>query len=157
MKSALHWRGFSLIELLIVVSIILIISAIAIPGFLRSKIAANEASAVSSLRTLNSSCLAYSTSWGKGFPSALSKLGPGNPASATAADLIDSALAAGTKSGYKLTYVSGAPKSGTIPTYTINANAVAQNITGTRYFFTNQTGVIRYRIGGAATAANSPI
>ena len=60
-------KGFSLIELLIVVAIILIIAAIAIPNLLRSKIAANQASAVGSLRTLNTSCIAYSTSYGQ-FP-----------------------------------------------------------------------------------------
>ena len=60
-------KGFSLIELLIVVAIILIIAAIAIPNLLRSKIAANQASAVGSLRTLNTACIAYATSYGQ-FP-----------------------------------------------------------------------------------------
>jgi prepilin-type N-terminal cleavage/methylation domain-containing protein len=78
-------KGFSLIELLIVVAIILIIAAIAIPNLLRSKIAANQASAVGSLRTLNTSCIAYSTSYGQ-FPAALTNLGPiasGGTASST--------------------------------------------------------------------------
>src|SRR5438132_12850410 len=85
-------KGFSLIELLIVVAIILIIAAIAIPNLLRSKIAANQASAVGSLRTLNTACIAYSTSYGT-FPGALSNLGPigsSGTASSTSADLIDS-------------------------------------------------------------------
>ena len=68
-------KGFSLIELLIVVAIILIIAAIAIPNLLRSKMAANEASAVGSLRTLNTACVSYSTSYG-GYPDTLAKLGP---------------------------------------------------------------------------------
>ncbi len=60
-------KGFSLIELLIVVAIILIIAAIAIPNLLRSKIAANESSAVGSLRTINTAELTYQSSWGTGF------------------------------------------------------------------------------------------
>ena len=68
-------KGFSLIELLIVVAILLIIAAFAIPNFMRSKIAANQASAVGSLRTLNTSCVAYSTTYGQ-FPAALTNLGP---------------------------------------------------------------------------------
>ena len=72
-------KGFSLIELLIVVAIILIIAAIAIPNLLRSKMAANEASAVGSLRTINTACIEYSTTYG-GYPSALTNLGPAAPA-----------------------------------------------------------------------------
>ena len=90
-------KGFSLIELLIVVAIILIIAAIAIPNLLRAKIAANEASAVGSLRTLNTACIAFSTSYGQ-FPANLTNLGPiasGGTASSTSADLIDSVLSAG--------------------------------------------------------------
>ena len=157
MKCGRHRRGFSLIELLVVLSIIMIISAIAIPNLVRSKMAANEASAVGSIRALNGACIAYSSTFGIGFPSALSNLGPGKPATAATADLVDSVLAAGTKSGYKLTYVSGAPKSGTITTYTINANPVAPSVTGIRYFFTDQTGVIRTSTGSAATVASPPI
>src|SRR5690348_15865425 len=103
-------KGFSLIELLIVVAIILIIAAIAIPNLLRSKIAANQASAVGSLRTLNIACIAFSTSYGH-FPAALANLGPmasGGTASSTSADLIDSVLASGTKSGYTFVFTAGA-------------------------------------------------
>ena len=149
-------RGFSLIELLIVVAIILIIAAIAIPNLLRAKMAANEASAVGSLRTINTSCVAYSTSYGT-FPQALTNLGPiasGGTASSTSADLIDSVLSAGTKSGYTFTY---APANSN-QTYTITATPIAVGQTGQRMFFTDQSGVIRANVTGAgATAASTPI
>ena len=81
--------GFSLLQLLILLIAILIISAIAISILLHSKIAANEAAAVGTLRTLNSSCIVYSWKWGTGYPVGLSNLGPAKPATPIAADLVD--------------------------------------------------------------------
>jgi type IV pilus assembly protein PilA len=149
-------KGFSLIELLIVVAIILIIAAIAIPNLLRSKMAANEASAVGSLRTINTSCVAYSTSYGT-FPTALTNLGPiasGGTASSTSADLIDSVLSAGSKSGYTFAY---SPANNN-QTYTLTATPIAIGQTGQRMFFTDQSGVIRADVtGGGATVSSTPI
>src|SRR5882762_7457546 len=98
-------KGFSLIELLIVVAIILIIAAIAIPNLLRSKIAANESSAVGSVRTIGTAEVTYSSSWGSGFSVDLTSLGGASPcavATAGAACLIDPLLSVApfTKSGY---------------------------------------------------------
>jgi prepilin-type N-terminal cleavage/methylation domain-containing protein len=145
-------KGFSLIELLIVVAIILIIAAIAIPNLMRSKMAANEASAVSSLRTLNTSSVAYSTTYGQ-YPTALSQLGPMSTTypTSTTADLIDAVLAGGVKSGYTFTWT------GTGSVYTIKANPTTVGVTGQRYFFTDQSGVIRYNITAAATVSDSPL
>ena len=157
MKYRKDQNGFSLLELLIVVSIILIISAIAIPNLLRSRMAANEASAVGTLRTVNTACINYSTTWGTGFPVSLSNLAPAKPATAVAADLVDSSVSGGTKSGYILTYVSGAPTNGKVSTYTINANPVVPGKSGGRYFFTDQSGVIRQNTGAAATITSAPI
>lgn len=157
MKPRMNQRGFSLIELLLVVTIILIVSALAIPSLLRSKMAANEAVAVGALRTINSACVAYSSNWGIGYPVGLANLGPAKPATAAAADLVDSTVASGTKNGYTLIYLSGAPSNGKIWTYTINANPIVPGQTGARYFFTDQSGVIRYNSGGAATVASPPI
>jgi type IV pilus assembly protein PilA len=148
-------KGFSLIELLIVVAIILIIAAIAIPNLLRSKMAANEASAVATMRTLNTSAVAYSTAYGS-YPTNLTNLGPASTPSSTAADLIDSVLAndPATKSGYTFVWTaSGSP----VSSYTLVATPVTQGVTGQRGFFTSQSGVIRADPTGAATSSSTPL
>ena len=154
-------RGFSLIELLIVVAIILIIAAIAIPNLLRSKMAANEASAVGSLRTLNTSCVDYVTTYG-GFPAALSYLGGEGTSSiptSTTAELIDNVLQTGLKSGYSFSFSAASPDSaGNIDNYLITAAPIKPGTTGIRYFYTDQTGVIRANSNGAAaTSSSTPI
>jgi len=160
-------RGFSLIELLIVVAIILIIAAIAIPNLLRSRIAANQASAVGSLRTLNTAEITYATTYNTGYTATLGNLGPpasGNP-TATAAGLIDSVLAGGTatastssKSGYSFLYTAGATDtSGRINTYGITATPVTVGTTGTNYYFTDMSGVIRQNSTAVAGSSDSPL
>jgi type IV pilus assembly protein PilA len=147
-------EGFSLIELLIVVAIILIIAAIAIPNLLRSRLAANEASAVASLRTINTACNTYNSTYGS-FPPALRNLqapSSGNPSS-TAADLIDQILALGSKNGYTFTYVPGAANA----SYTITAVPITMNQSGLREFYTDTSGVIRFSIGTTADASSSPL
>ena len=137
-------KGFSLIELLIVVAIILIIAAIAIPNLLRSKMAANEASAVASLRTYNTSIVAYQTTYATDPATNLAQLGPvpsGTAPSSASADLVDSLLGSATpvKSGYTFSYtpVSATP----VTQYSILAKPQSSS-TGQRYFLTNQSGVI---------------
>jgi len=152
-------KGFSLIELLIVVAIILIIAAIAIPNLLRSKMAANEASAVATLRTYNTAIVSYSTTYGTDPATDMSQLGPASTPSSTAADLVDNLLGSATpaKSGYTFTYTAGTASSGVISQYSITAQPQSSS-TGQRYFFTDQSGVIRQTTDGtAATATSTPI
>jgi len=155
-------KGFSLIELLIVVAIILIIAAIAIPNLLRSRIAANEASAVGSIRTINTAEVTYSSSYPDCGFTTLTNLG-GSGGNTTGAGLIDAVLANGLKSGYSFgTTVSGG--SGTCgsgsgtpnSTYTVNGGPQSAQ-TGQRYFFSDQSGVIRYNTSSTATATDAPL
>ncbi len=153
-------RGFSLIELLIVVTIILIISAIAIPNLVRNKIQANETAAVGAMRALTESALLYSNSYG-GFPHSISDMGPaagGTGATSAGADLIDSVLATGVKSGYKFTYaVTATDPAGNVQSYTITATPVTPGSSGQRSFFTDQSGTIRNTASGTADATSTPI
>ena len=155
-------KGFSLIELLIVVAIILIIAAIAIPNLLRSRIAANESSAVGSLRTLVTAQVTYSTTYPTvGFAATLAALAPpagGGDPSSTAGDLIDTNLASGVKSGYTfgnagcaaatcnlngqfLVTSAGTPAINV--TFQVFGAPVSKNRTGIRNFCTDESGVIR--------------
>jgi prepilin-type N-terminal cleavage/methylation domain-containing protein len=152
-------KGFSLLELLIVVAIILIIAGISVPNLLRAKMAANDVAAVASLRAINTACFMYSTAYG-GYAPTLASLGTpsaGSPASAVAADLIESVLASGTKSGYTFTYAAGAAVGGQVSTYTVVAEPIKRGATGQRGFFTDQTGVIRANPTGTADANSTPI
>jgi len=145
-------RGFSLIELLIVVAIILIIAAISVPNLLRAKMAANEASAVGSLRIINMTTAAFSSAYGN-YPTRLSDLGPSNSPSSTAADLIDAVLVTGVKTGYRFTYTATSPYF----QYTLTARPTNPGVSGQRYFFTDQTGVIRANTSAAATSSSTAI
>jgi type IV pilus assembly protein PilA len=149
--------GFSLIELLIVVAIILIIAAIAIPNLLRSRMTANEASAVGSLRTINTSAVTYSVTFpDTGFPPSIAALGGTNPCTSSAASacLLDAVLAAGTKSGYSfvLTGDGMTPSVG----YSVTALPVTIGTTGQRAFCTDQSAVIRYTVTGSGCTVASP-
>jgi len=149
-------KGFSLIELLIVVAIILIIAAIAIPNLLRARMAANESSAVASIRTINTGEITYSASFPTvGFATALSNLGgltPCTPSSATGC-LIDSVLAGGTKSGYNFAAAgAGGPPA---TQYFATGTPVTANQTGIRSFCSFEDAVIRVQPAGGSIASEA--
>lgn len=152
-------NGFSLIELLIVVAVILIIAAIAIPNFVRSKMAANEASAVQNLRNITTAEYLYSSTYGINFSANLVSLS-GSTATADSghAELIDQVLAGGLKSGYSFGYSPGpVDAQGHVTTYALNASPLVPGSTGQRYFYTDQTGVIRWNGSTAAGATDAAI
>jgi type IV pilus assembly protein PilA len=155
-------KGFSLIELLIVVAIILIIAAIAIPNLLRARIAANEAAAVGTLRTMNTAAVTYSSTWQNGFPPNLASLGGAvGSATCTTANLLDNILAKdpATKSGYTFKYAGTtafAPTACGSPgwqTYAIDATPLTVGTTGQRSFCTDESGVLHYNPTGAPMPA----
>lgn len=151
-------NGFSLIELLIVVGILLILAAIAIPKFVSSKIAANEASAVGSVRAIATANAEYSAAYpSAGFPANLANLGPNGktcnsgPTSAKAC-IIDAILGSGTKSGYKISDKGSASVGGALTQFVISATPVTLHVTGVKGFCAIQDNVVRW-----VTPANGAI
>lgn len=162
-------RGFTILEVLIVVAIILLIAGIAIPNMMRAKQSANEASATSSLRMLNQAEVTFSASYSSGYTEGLNRLGPpsaGQPAGVDRADLVDPILAGLSpggsdtgflKSGYIFVYTPATAAFGTVAAYQITADPQARGSTGRRSFFTNEPLVIRSNPTAAATVGDPPI
>lgn len=154
-------RGFSLIELLIVVAIILIIAAIAIPNFMRARMMADEAAAASNIRTITTAAVAYHVTWENGYPPLLFALGgvSGAPATCNQAILIDSVLATppSQKSGYIYAYTGQGPTVVAPPgcgapgyeAYLVTATPISVGTTGQRSFCSTQPAVIHDDVTGA--------
>src|ERR1700737_3365037 len=138
--------GFSRIELLIVVAIILVIAAIAIPNFLASRMAANESGAVQEVRAITTAETLYQTQYGIGYSTQLSYLGgTGTISSSTNALFLDSIVTSGSKAGYAYVYVPLLQDgSGNYITFKINANPQALGSSGRRFFYSDQAAIILY-------------
>ncbi len=152
-------KGFTLIELMIVVAIIAIIAAIAIPNLLRSRMSANEAGAAGAMRTISTGEVGFQASaldadplTGVGQYASLDNLGPNGPGGATA-NFIDQNLAAGTKSGYIFTVTVTADSAA--PSYTATGTPSALSSSGIKAYFVDQSGVIRFEPLGAAPSSTS--
>jgi prepilin-type N-terminal cleavage/methylation domain-containing protein len=151
-------KGFSLIELLIVVAVILIIAAIAVPNFLHARMRANEASALSSIRVITTAAVAYSTTYNaQGYPAALSNLGGASPCtvSAVTSCLIEDVLAQGNKEGYLFVWIGD----GNVPSNAYTLTATPQNVgsSGQRMFCTDQASTVYFTPTGAGCTNASQV
>jgi type IV pilus assembly protein PilA len=147
-------KGFSLIELLIVVAIILVIAAIAVPSLMRARLSANESSAVGSVRSINTAEISYNAAYSSlGFATSLPYLGgPAGAAcvpSSSSGCFLDSSLSSGTKSGYTFALQIGSSPvaSGITPSYSIIAAPVDPTVSGSRYFCSFEDAVVRSSTG----------
>ncbi len=154
-------RGFTLIELMIVVAVITIIASLAIPNLLRHRMSANEACAAGSMRIIATAQVGFQTAAlydaagdGVGDFGTLAQLAepPGNPDQPA---FIDAVLGQGMRSGYRFSVVVTEGIGDTAPAYTCNGDPVEVHRTGTRRFFVDETGVIRFTANGSPATVDS--
>ena len=143
-QKRIKLSGFTLVEIMIVVAIIILLAAVAIPGLLRSRMNANEAAAISSVKTISWAATTYRAA-NSAYPSNISAL------SSTTPSYIDSVLGSGTKQGYNFVL------EGDTQNFNLTVTPVTPNITGVRSFFVDTGGVIRSSANGTADATSSPI
>ncbi len=150
-------RGFSWLELILVVLIIVLVLAITLPSLTKSRAQLNQIEAVRSLRRLTAAEATYAGAYNKGYAPTLSSLGPPPNAvpTASAAGLVDTTIASGAHEGYKFVYTPGpADANGKITSYAVTASP---QTTGSIFYFTDQSGIIRMNASSTASAADSPV
>ncbi len=150
-------EGFTLIELMIVITIISIIAAIGIPNFIRSRMTANEGAAVGTIRTLSSAQQQFQSAAILPFPSGMGRYSPDIATlGAQAPPFIDPVLAAGNKQAFIFTTVGGGADGG--PAFVVSGAPLALGASGNRAFVTNESGLITYIAGaGPAGPLNDPV
>jgi prepilin-type N-terminal cleavage/methylation domain-containing protein len=136
-------QGFTLVELMLVVTLLAIIFGIAVPALLTAKKSANEGVALSSLRTLSHVQLQYRTRYGT----------YGNLTDLVASSMLDDSLASGTKSGYQFISILPADPAA----WAISGQPITPGVSGDRWFFVDESGILRFKDGGAATSTDAPV
>ncbi len=147
--------GFTLVELMIVIAIIAIIAAIAIPNLLRSRMVANEGSAIGSMRTITSAEQQFQSSAILPMTSGMGAYGTLDDLNTPVPPFVDSVLGSGVKQGYN--FAATPVDTDGSPTFTCNADPVTMDASGSRGFFADESGVIRFVAGGVADVTSNPV
>jgi type II secretory pathway pseudopilin PulG len=142
-------------ELMVVIALIVVIAAIAIPNLMRSRMTANEGAAIGALRTIANAESQFQAQAILTFPSGMGRYGTINDLATTNPPLIDAALGTGSRHGYSFIATPGGADGA--PSFAANADPLDMNASGGRGFYVDETSVIRFMVGGSAGAIDQPL